>query len=93
VYVVPGNHDEREALRQAFAGRGYLPASGRLDYVVELGLLRVVALDTNVPGRAGGRLGKEGLDWLDATLAQAPDRPTVIMQHHPPMPTGSPSWT
>jgi Icc protein len=88
VYVVPGNHDEREALRRAFADRGYLPAIGRLNYAVEVGPLRVLALDTNVPGRPGGRLGEEGLAWLAATLATAPDRPTVIMQHHPPMATG-----
>ena len=84
VYVVPGNHDEREALRRAFVDGGYLPSAGRLNYVVDVGLLRVVALDTNVPGRPGGRLGEEGLAWL----AAAPDRPTVIVQHHPPMATG-----
>lgn len=88
VYVVPGNHDEREALRRAFADRGYFPASGRLDYVVDVGPIRVVAVDTNVPGSSGGRLGADGLAWLAATLDEARDRPTVIMQHHPPMTTG-----
>jgi len=88
LYVVPGNHDEREALRRAFADRGYLPPAGRLNYVVDLGPLRVVALDTNIPGQPGGRLGDDGLAWLAATLAEAPDRPTVILQHHPPMATG-----
>ena len=88
IYVVPGNHDEREALRAAFGPRGYLPAEGFLSYAVELGPLRLIGLDTNIPGAAGGRLCPERLAWLDACLAGAPDRPTVILQHHPPFATG-----
>jgi 3',5'-cyclic AMP phosphodiesterase CpdA len=88
VYVVPGNHDEREALRRAFADRGYFPAVGPLNYAVDVGPIRIVALDTNVPDSGGGRLGADTLAWLDATLAAAPDRPTVVVQHHPPMATG-----
>src|SRR5215813_13451913 len=35
VYVIPGNHDSREALRAAFARDGYFPATGFLHYAVE----------------------------------------------------------
>jgi 3',5'-cyclic AMP phosphodiesterase CpdA len=85
VYVIPGNHDDREALRAAF---DYLPRSGFLQYVMELGALRMIALDTLIPGESGGRLCAERLAWLDARLAEAPARPTIILQHHPPFRTG-----
>lgn len=88
VYVVPGNHDDREGLRRAFGARGYLPERGFLCYAVDAGPLRLVALDTHVPGSPGGRLCAERLAWLDARLAEAPDRPTIVLQHHPPFHTG-----
>jgi Icc protein len=87
VYLVPGNHDEREAMRRAFAG-GYLPANGFLNYAIDDYPLRLVALDTVVPGEGGGRLCDERLGWLDRTLAAAPKRPTMIIMHHPPFSTG-----
>ena len=88
VYVIPGNHDEREALRAAFAPRGYLPAEGFLCYAAEVGPVRVLALDTNVPRSPGGRLCAERLAWLEARLAEQPERPTIILVHHPPFATG-----
>lgn len=88
VYVIPGNHDNREALRAAFAADGYFPAQGFLNYAVEDLPLRVVALDTNVPGYHHGELCAERLAWLDRTLTAAPRKPTVVMLHHPPFPTG-----
>jgi 3',5'-cyclic-AMP phosphodiesterase len=88
VYVIPGNHDEREALRQAFGSDGYLPARGFCHYTVDQHAVRLVALDTIVPGEAGGRLCDERLQWLERQLAAAPDRPTLIIMHHPPFRTG-----
>jgi 3',5'-cyclic AMP phosphodiesterase CpdA len=88
VFVIPGNHDSREALRAAFAGDGYLPPDGFLQYAVEDYPVRLVALDTLVPGEGGGELCADRLAWLDRTLAAAPDRPTAIMMHHPPFATG-----
>jgi 3',5'-cyclic-AMP phosphodiesterase len=88
IYLIPGNHDEREAMRRAFAGEGYLPAEGFLHYVVEDHPLRLVALDTVIPGEAGGRLCEERLGWLDRTLTAAPERPTMVIMHHPPFATG-----
>ncbi|HWL84598.1 MAG TPA: phosphodiesterase [Polyangiaceae bacterium] len=87
-YLVPGNHDDRENLRAAFAHRGYFPVSGYLQYAVDLEPLRLIALDTNVPGASGGLLCAERLAWLDARLSEEPARPTIVMQHHPPFRTG-----
>lgn len=87
-FLIPGNHDSREELRAAFAGDGYFPRTGFLHYVVDDYPLRIVALDTLIPGHPGGELCAERLAWLDAALAEAPQRPTVVLMHHPPFATG-----
>ena len=90
-YVLPGNHDDRDQMRRAFADHDYLPAEGPfLHYAVDLGLLRLIALDTLVPGRVGGRLCDDGIAWLEDQLAAASGRPTLIAMHHPPVPIGIP---
>jgi len=88
VFVIPGNHDAREPLRQAFRADGYFPAAGFLQYAIEEYPLRLVALDTLVEGKGGGELCHQRLSWLDRTLAAQPSRPTVVLMHHPPFPTG-----
>ncbi len=88
LFVIPGNHDEREALRAAFGVDGYLPAEGFLQYVVEDWPLRLIGLDTVMPGEPGGQLCEARLRWLDARLAEPPTRPTVLFLHHPPFRTG-----
>jgi Icc protein len=88
VLAIPGNHDSREPLRRAFEAEGYFPRDGFLHYAVEHYPLRIVALDTLVPGEPGGALCKDRLRWIDETLAAAPDRPTLVAMHHPPFPTG-----
>jgi 3',5'-cyclic-AMP phosphodiesterase len=88
VFVIPGNHDARVELRAAFGGDGYLPLEGFLQYTVEDYPVRLVALDTLVPGEGGGELCAERLAWLDRTLAAEKRRPTAVLMHHPPFLTG-----
>lgn len=88
VYAVPGNHDRREPFRKAFASAGYLPESGALDYAVSCGPVRIIGLDSLVPGANHGALRPETLEFLEAALAGEPDRPTLVMLHHPPFDTG-----
>jgi Icc protein len=88
VFAIPGNHDAREPMREAFAGDAYLPRQGFLSYVIENYSLRIIALDTLVPGEGGGAMCLERLRWLEDTLVTAPDRPTLVMMHHPPFVTG-----
>lgn len=87
-YVIPGNHDRREPLRRAFAGRGYLPATGPLNYAVSCGELRIIALDSLDEGVGAGALAPGTLDFLEAQLAARPGQPTLVMLHHPPFMTG-----
>ena len=89
VYLIPGNHDDRALMRRVFADHDYLPRGGGfLHYAVEDYPVRLIALDTLIPGEPGGRLCSERLAWLAERLREAPDRPTVIVMHHPPFETG-----
>lgn len=86
--VIPGNHDERNAMRRAFRDHAYLPAEGFLHFAAWRGPLRIIGLDTLVLGQGGGELCTERLAWLDATLRSEPEVPTLILMHHPPFLTG-----
>ena len=88
LYVIPGNHDEREAMRRAFGNGGYLPREGFLQYTLEDWPVRLIALDTLIPGEHGGRLCDTRLQWLAERLTEARECPTVIFMHHPPFRTG-----
>jgi 3',5'-cyclic-AMP phosphodiesterase len=89
VYLMPGNHDDRAALREAFPEHAYLRQTEPfIQYAVDAAPLRLLALDTTNPGESGGALDGARLAWLEARLDEARDRPVVILMHHPPFPTG-----
>lgn len=91
VYLIPGNHDDRVALRAAFPDHEYLPGEGRpMHYAVAGFPVRMLALDTTVPGSVGGALDENQLAWFDAQLATSPRQPTLVFMHHPPFRTGIP---
>ena len=92
-YVIPGNHDKIDAFREAFSDQPYLPPSGdRIHYVVDTWPLRLVAIDSVVPGRTRGALSEERLAWLDETLSLRPEAPTLVLMHHAPFITGLPHF-
>jgi len=90
VFVIPGNHDRREALLKVFASESYLPRAGSpfAHYAVDDYPIRLIGLDTTVPEHHHGMMCEERLRWLDETLSAQPDRPTFIFMHHPPFRTG-----
>jgi 3',5'-cyclic-AMP phosphodiesterase len=88
--VIPGNHDEIEPLRAAYATTSWMPKSGFLHYVLEDFAVRVICLDTSIPGEVAGTLCEERLAWLSAQLAAGGDRPTMIAMHHPAFRIGRP---
>lgn len=90
VYVIPGNHDDREVMREAFGDHVYLPRQSFLQYAIDDFPLRLIALDTVIPMRTEGELCSARLAWLETTLAQAPKKPTLVFMHHPPFATGIP---
>jgi 3',5'-cyclic AMP phosphodiesterase CpdA len=89
-YLVPGNHDNRQHLLTAFADHAYLPisADAPLDWVVDEHPVRLIGLDTTIPGAHGGQLLDRQLLWLDKQLAHRPDVPTLLVLHHPPFISG-----
>jgi 3',5'-cyclic-AMP phosphodiesterase len=88
LHVIPGNHDDRDQLRETAGAPG--AAGEPLQYSAEVGSLRLVACDTTVAGEDGGALGPDRLAWLDTELATDREAPTVLAMHHPPVSTGHP---
>ena len=87
-----GPGGSRQSRRSRADARGLcapgFPAEGPLRFAVDLGPLRLIGLDSLIPGAPGGRLGPDQLAWLDEQLAGAPERPTLVALHHPPFATG-----
>lgn len=89
VFLLPGNHDRRDTMRQAFPAYPCWPRHGPLHHAVTLGnALRLILLDTVVVGASEGALDADGIAFLDAALEQAPDLPTIVALHHPPIVCG-----
>ncbi len=86
--AIPGNHDLRPAFVAALG-----PTAIRIGSEPFLGLVvdgfpvRMIGLDSK-DGEGAGVLGPDRLAWLDARLAEAPERPTAVFLHHPPFLTG-----
>jgi Icc protein len=78
-----GNHDEREPF-----ARGLFDSddAGPQDRVHEVEGLRIVALDTSVPGYHHGELTSDQLAWLADVLATPAEHGTLLAMHHPPLP-------
>ena len=81
--VAPGNHDDVALLRAHLLGRE--PERGPLDEVVRVGNLRLIGLDSSVPGEVHGELDDAQLEALCDELAEPATGGTVLVVHHPPI--------
>lgn len=93
--LLPGNHDARASLCEAFPdmawdGAGHEPAA--LFHEYDLEPLWLFALDTLAPGEHHGELGQDQLDWLDGRLGARNGRPSLVAMHHPPVAVGIPAF-
>jgi 3',5'-cyclic AMP phosphodiesterase CpdA len=89
IYYAVGNHDRRDAFMDAFAGPGaQRDENGFIQYAVDLDGLRLVVCDTLDEGRHGAGFCEKRAAWLAAALDAAPDTPTVVVLHHPPILSG-----
>lgn len=84
VIWVMGNHDERYQYSEALFGSG---SEQPQDRVYDVNGLRIISLDTTVPGYHHGELADEQLEWLAEELATPAAHGTLIAVHHPPIPT------
>jgi 3',5'-cyclic-AMP phosphodiesterase len=95
VIWVMGNHDKRAAFRTELLREQQLSEPeerGRaetspVDAVVDLDGLRVITLDTSVPGYHHGALSTAQLDWLSEVLSEPTRHGSLLALHHPPIPT------
>lgn len=85
VIWVMGNHDERQEYSQRLFDTE--PTDAPQDRVYDVGGLRIIALDTTVPGYHHGDLTSSQLDWLTTVLATPAPHGTLLTMHHPPIPT------
>jgi 3',5'-cyclic AMP phosphodiesterase CpdA len=87
LYLMPGNHDNREQMRQSFPDHAYLGSTSFVQFSVAVGGLQLIAIDTVVPEASHGSLCNKRMQWLSDTLDQHRDRPVIIAMHHPPFTT------
>lgn len=79
-----GNHDDRGTFRRVLFGQAR--NSRPVDQVHDVNGLRVITLDTSVPGQHWGALSGAQLDWLAEELASPAPHGTILALHHPPLP-------
>ncbi len=84
---IPGNHDDRDLLRSTFPDMPWVDAA-HASWVTSVAGVRVVGLDSTIPGRPGAEFDVDREEWLRSVLAVAHDGPTLLTVHHPPFATG-----
>ena len=91
VYCMPGNHDDKQRLRDLLgrqcSERHNVCAPNRVD----LDGWRLILLDTVVNGEKYGHISTQELHRLEQELDSAADRQILIFLHHQPVPAGS-AW-
>ncbi|HKT71482.1 MAG TPA: 3',5'-cyclic-AMP phosphodiesterase [Steroidobacteraceae bacterium] len=80
VLCVPGNHDEPVAMRRLLSREPFV-----LNGHVDMGLWRIVLLDSAMAGSAAGCLSESSLSQLDEALGTAGNRHCLVTLHHHPV--------
>ncbi|QJD85458.1 metallophosphoesterase family protein [Cohnella herbarum] len=87
VHVALGNHDSRPFFREGYLGDE--PSEESYYYTFMEQGLRVAVLNTQIPGEHAGRLDEEQLAWLAQELTVPAPAGTIVVLHHPVVPTPS----
>ncbi|TCO55935.1 phosphodiesterase [Actinocrispum wychmicini] len=85
VIWVMGNHDDRATFREHLLRE--TPSMAPMDRVYDVAGLRVVVLDTSVPGHHHGEVSPAQLEWLATRLDEPAPFGTILAMHHPPIPS------
>ncbi|MEP0520204.1 MAG: phosphodiesterase [Hyphomicrobiales bacterium] len=86
--ILPGNHDERAAMRDAYPDQPWCLTSEMLNSHLKVGGVHLLALDCVVAGKSHGFLNPQTEEWLRSHLAKLADQPVIIAMHQPPFLTG-----
>ncbi len=81
---VMGNHDDRARFRAGLLDAE--PTEAEVDAVHDLDGLRLIVLDSTVPGHHWGQITPAQLEWLAGVLATPAPRGSILALHHPPLP-------
>ena len=87
VVMTGGNHDERRALALGLHGAD---TDEPQDAVTMVRGLRIIAMDSALPGFHHGGFSDTQYDWLSTQLAQPAEHGTILVMHHPPIRYRSP---
>ncbi|RDV09430.1 phosphodiesterase [Arthrobacter sp. RT-1] len=79
-----GNHDDRTNFQRIMLDEE--PRPGPVDRQYDLGGLRVLVLDSSIPGFHHGEIDEDQLRWLAKELEAPADDGTLLVLHHPPVP-------
>lgn len=84
VYCIPGNHDNVEEMKRIYPHK-------TISYQNQIVLKHwnFIFLNSQLPGSAAGYLNKEELSMMQKCLIKYPNKHTMIVLHHQPLPTGS----
>lgn len=82
-----GNHDERRPLARALHG---VDTDDPQDTVTVVDGLRIIAMDSAVPGYHHGGFSDDQFAWLATELADPAEHGTILVIHHAPITYRSP---
>ncbi|WP_309614938.1 phosphodiesterase [Salinibacterium sp.] len=85
VIWVMGNHDDRTSFRERLFAEP--PSTRPVDRVYDVNGLRIITLDSSVPGHHHGEVTGAQLDWLAEELSTSAAHGTILAMHHPPLPS------
>lgn len=87
VIWVMGNHDDRATFRSHLLPSDHGDPTAPVDRVDEVNGLRIVTLDTSVPGQHHGEVSAGQREWLTDVLSVPAPLGTILAMHHPPVPS------
>jgi 3',5'-cyclic-AMP phosphodiesterase len=90
VHLMPGNHDDPDALIARFGDTPFLADGLSTSYAVQYPEATIIVADSWLAEDPAGQLGPDQLGWLDRTLAARPQVPAFVCLHHPPLTLGMP---
>jgi Icc protein len=83
VLLALGNHDDRAVFRRVVLGEECSDDQDPYYYSQMIDGLRVIVLDSTIPGEDGGALEATQLTWLEGQLEGPASRGNLVVLHHP----------
>lgn len=82
-----GNHDAQEPFTAELMDG--VPATSSIDYACQVHGMRIIHLDSHIPGDGRGQIRVEQVRWLEGLMGERAAHGSILVMHHPPAPTSS----